>query len=382
MGLRTVIATSRATGVGLGALGFFWGGFAALMPDWQARAGVSDGVLGLLLLLSAVGGMSGMAAGPRVQSGLGRVALPVLTLQLGLVGMVAWAIGSPLALGLVLLWLGWSMSGLDIASNVEISHREAQAGLSLMNWNHALFSFCFAASAGLSGVARRAGAEPGWIMALVGAIVICAALATYEPPAQPREGSEPGAARAKTPWLVVIPAGAMLFFAFVAENSTESWSALHIERNFDAAAGEGAFGPMMLGLTMGMGRLLGQIVAARLGERRLIVLSACIGAFGALLTALAPIKLLAILGIALIGIGAAVVVPSTNSLLGRRVKPRARPLALSRAWLIGFTGFFIGPVAMGAIAEGVGLRWAFGVVAVIMAAIVPGLLRLLKAPQE
>ncbi|KEO54999.1 MFS transporter [Thioclava indica] len=364
----------------MGALGFFWGGFAALMPDWQARAGVSDAVLGTLLLLSAVGGMSAMAAGPWVQARLGVRSLPLLATQLGCVGLFAWLIGSPLALGLVLLWLGWSMAGLDIASNVEISHREAETGLPLMNWNHALFSFGFAMAAGLAGLARRFGAEPGAIMAVIGVAVMIAALATREDAAPQRPAADKTAPRS-LPWRVVIPAGAILFFAFVAENGTESWSALHLERDFQTATGAGAFGPMMLGLTMGLGRVSGQMVAARLGEARLVALSAVIAAIGAGVTAIAPMQGMAVAGIAMIGIGAAVVVPSANSLLGQKLARDMRALALSRAWLIGFTGFFIGPVVMGLIAQGAGLRWAFAAIALMLAAILPALAGLMRRPQ-
>ncbi|MBN2741473.1 MAG: hypothetical protein JXR35_11285, partial [Rhodobacteraceae bacterium] len=219
MALRAAIRASRATGVSLGALGFFWGGFAALMPDWQARAGVSDAALGALLLLSGLGGMAAMASGPWMQRALGRRALPILALQLGLVALMIWTIGTPFSLALVLIWLGWSMAGLDIASNVEVSHREAETGLPLMNWNHALFSFGFAAAAALAGIARQAGVGPGIIMAANGVCVLFAALATREG-VTPMTSAPQRASFGHSAWTVVVPAGMILFLAFVAENST------------------------------------------------------------------------------------------------------------------------------------------------------------------
>ena len=380
MALRAAIRASRATGVSLGALGFFWGGFAALMPDWQARAGVSDAALGALLLLSGLGGMAAMASGPWMQRALGRRALPILALQLGLVALMIWTIGAPFSLALVLIWLGWSMAGLDIASNVEVSHREAETGLPLMNWNHALFSFGFAAAAALAGIARQAGVGPGTIMAANGVCVLFAALATREG-VTPVRSAPQRASFGHSAWTVVVPAGMILFLAFVAENSTESWSALHIKRSFGAAAGGGAFGPMMFGLMMGLGRVFAQMAAAHWGEARLVALSALLAAIGAALSAVAPVQWLAVVGIALIGIGSAVIVPSVNSLLGQRVAHAGRALAMSRAWLIGFTGFFVGPVVMGTIAQGAGLRWAFAAIALILIAILPGLARLMRAPQ-
>ena len=187
---------------------------------------------------------------------------------------------------------------------------------------------------------------------------------------------------AAPPGAVVWPAAAILFAAFVTENATETWSALHIERTFGAPPGSGALGPAMLGLTMGAGRLGGQMLAARLGEARLVALSAGVGALGALLVALAPTQSLAVIGVGLIGAGVAVTVPSANSLLGRRVAPAARARAISRAWMVGFTGFFLGPVLMGLIAQGVGLAAAFVAVALVMASVLPGLARLVRLPDR
>jgi MFS family permease len=74
----------------------------------------------------------------------------------------------------------------------------------------------------------------------------------------------------------------------------------------------------------------------------------------------------------------AVVVPSANSLLGRAVAPEQRAYAISRSWMLGFTGFFLGPVGMGLVAQTFGLRWSFVAVALAMAMILPGLARLTR----
>ncbi|MCB1400723.1 MAG: MFS transporter, partial [Rhodobacteraceae bacterium] len=236
----------------------------------------------------------------------------------------------------------------------------------LMNFNHALFSFGFAGAAALTGLARRAGAGPELIApALAGVLAVFALLMIERsrrpvPPA-PAHDSAPA-----SPWRAILPAALILFAAFVAENATETWSALHIERTLGGPAGEGAFGPAMLGLTMGIGRLSGQMLASRLGEARLVAFSAALGMAGALVVALAPVQWVAVLGVALIGLGCAVVVPSANSLLGRAVRADQRAFAISRAWLLGFTGFFIGPVAMGLIAQGAGLRWSFAAIVLVL----------------
>lgn len=376
MQLIAVARSSRAAGAGLAAIGIFWGGFAACLPEYKTRAGVDDAGLGALLLLAAVGGMTAMALAPRVQARLGGAVLPVLAAGVVLAALGPLLIASPASLGAVLMVMGLAMAALDIAANVRISVDEAATGLPLMNFNHALFSFGFAGAAALTGLARRAGAGPELIApALAGVLAVFALLMIERsrrpvPPA-PAHDSAPA-----SPWRAILPAALILFAAFVAENATETWSALHIERTLGGPAGEGAFGPAMLGLTMGIGRLSGQMLASRLGEARLVAFSAALGMAGALVVALAPVQWVAVLGVALIGLGCAVVVPSANSLLGRAVRADQRAFAISRAWLLGFTGFFIGPVAMGLIAQGAGLRWSFAAIVLVLSLILPGLARL------
>jgi MFS family permease len=90
--------------------------------------------------------------------------------------------------------------------------------------------------------------------------------------------------------------------------------------------------------------------------------------------ACAPTQTVALLGIGISAIGMAVIVPTANSLLGKLVHRDHRAIAISRAWMFGFTGFFIGPALIGFVSEHWGLRVAFVVVAVLVATIIPAVL--------
>lgn len=375
MAFRQVAGASRRTGTGLAAIGLFWGGFAALVPEYKLRAGVSDAQMGTILLCTAVGGITAMALAPRLRRVLGAGTLPVTGMVLALAALLPLSVQSAPTMAVALVLMGAAMSALDINVNVRVSERESETGLPLMNYNHALFSFGFAAAALAAGAARRAGLGPEQIQPVLALVLALAAVLM----AERHVPAPPGAAAAgATPWPVVWPAAAILFAAFVTENATESWSALHIERSLGGRPGEGAFGPATMGLTMGIGRMAGQLLAQRVGEARLVAGSAVLAAIGTLIVALAPVQWLAVLGVGVIGAGVAVLVPSANSLLGRRVAPEQIGLAISRAWMIGFTGFFIGPVAMGLMAQTMGLRAAFAVVALVVATILLSLRRLTR----
>ena len=151
-----------------------------------------------------------------------------------------------------------------------------------------------------------------------------------------------------------------------------------MERTLGGIAGEGAYGPTMLGLMMGIVRLSGQVVAEKIGEAKLILWSAICGVIGAIVVGAAPTQFVVLVGVAIVGVGMAVVVPSVNTILGLLVREDQRSHAISRAWLFGMLGFFIGPAMMGLVSEYFGLRVAFYVVAGIIALMIPAILALGK----
>lgn len=372
MGFLGDLRDSRAPAAGLVAIGLFWGAFAGWLPDIKSRAGVSDAEFGALMMLSAVGGMTAMSVAPRLRRQFGHGLLPASGLAVALVALFPAMIGSRVELGLVLLLLGMTMSFCDILSNIRISEIEARVGHSLMNLNHALFSFALALSAGLMGVARQVGV-PHLVTVIVVALAILALvpLMRRRRPRLVEHEEDTARVAIAAPWLIVLPGAAILWLCFLAENGTESWAAIHIERTLGAEGGLGAFGPAMFALSMGIARMAGQWLAVVLGEVRLIALSVIFATIGALLLAFAPGLGMALLGAAALGLGVAVVVPTANSLIGRTVPDSQRASAIARAWMIGFTGFFIGPPIMGLVSENLGLRVAFGLIAVLVAAILP-----------
>ena len=381
MSILRVALVSRAPIGGLMAVGVFWGGFAALVPDIKAAVGASDQQLGIALIMSALGSMSATYLVPRVGQILGRRAIPFIGVFLVAAFFYPLFAVSVTTLGIALYFVGASVAMLDITSNVRISVLESRHGLHLMNACHAMFSFSFGGAAFVTGLARKAGYGPVEILPSLAVVALVLVLLMWE------NTSTYGTAKldadeaphgTRPPWVAIILTALILFTAFIGENSTEAWSALHIERTLGGAPGEGAYGPTMLGLMMGVVRLSGQVVAERIGEARLILWSAVCGVIGAVVIGAAPNQFVALVGVAIVGTGMAVVVPSVNTILGRLVREDQRSHAISRAWLFGMLGFFVGPSMMGLIAEYYGLRVSFYAVAVVVAAMIPAILALAK----
>ena len=190
----------------------------------------------------------------------------------------------------------------------------------------------YAASAILTGWAREAGWTPIEVLALLSFVVLAATPLVREPrdaAPVPEEiaGAPRGSANAPIVWI----GGVVVMIAFLSESAVEGWSALHLERELGGDPAEGALGPAVLGLTMGIGRSSGQILAARYPEWLMITVACLLSAAGLVLAASADRLAVAYLGFGAMGLGISVVAPMALAVVGRSVSERARVAAIGRA---------------------------------------------------
>jgi MFS family permease len=265
------------------------------------------------------------------------------------------------------LFLASAGSGvMDVLINARVSEIEESSGRLLMNLNHALYSFAYAGGALATGALRSLDLSPVPIFA--GMMVIMIGLAWAARDMTPAALDNAPDTPARMPHGLVVLVGLVVMMAFFAEAATEGWSALHLERTLGGTAGQGAMGPALLGLMMGAGRLSGHALSRLMRDTYLMFLAMLVSAAGLVLAALATDVMLALAGFALAGLGISVVAPLALALVGRVVPPQTRLAAISRASVLGYGAFFFGPPLMGLVAEGFGLRAAFGVVALLLVA--------------
>lgn len=372
--LPTLISARPALAA-FAAMGMGWGCFAAALPDLKAMLGVDEARLGLLLLAAPVAAVSAMLLAPRTGVMLGRLALPLAVLAMamtfGLLGQAGS--GGPAAV-LCLFALGMAGCGattgtLDVLMNARVAELENSRDLHLMNLCHAAYSLGYAGAAIATGGARAAGWSPAMVMGAAGLAAAIMALMAYE-----RDGTITGLVKPKGGFgagLGTVPliGGAVVLIAFMSENASENWSALHIEKTLGGSATEGSMGPAALALTMGLARLAGQGLITRIPAHRLLTGGAVLAAIGALIVAAAGSPAVAYGGFIVMGIGASVIAPTAFSLVGRMAAPAARARAVARATLMGYFGYFFGPPTLGFIAGAFGLRAAFGFAALMLMAV-------------
>ncbi len=367
MRLGTDISLSRATLPAFAIQGYGWGAFAALVPQLKAGIGAPDGMFGVVLLFAAAGAMSAMLLAPRIDRQLDRWSQPVAGLfMIGSFVAVALAPG-PAAFAAAMFCVGVGAGLLDVVMNARVSEIESRSGRALMSLNHAGFSLAYAVSAASTGLAREAGVAPMQVFACLVVLTLVVGSVIRLPSADAAEGMGRGQGGRLGP--LVAFAGAITLIAFVAENATEGWSALHIERTLGGSAAEGGLGPAMLGLTMAIGRFLGHVLSVRGREAALIGAAALVSALGAGLAAVAPVPAVAYAGFAVLGLGVSVIAPLAIGLAGALAAPARRTETVSRVVMIGFVGFFIGPPMMGLVSEVAGLRASFVVIALALVAV-------------
>jgi hypothetical protein len=347
-------------------IGMAWAAFFAQMPQIKANIGASDGAYGTVLLVSSGGALMAMWLAPLAERSLGRWGLPLAGMGVAFGMLGAGMTGDIILFGLAMGLAAMGAGVVDVLINVRVSETETRTGRALMNLNHGLYSLAYAGSAVVVGLCREAGFTPGQIF--TGLLLVCAVLAAVMLPRRTVEVPAPVASGGGVfPRGLVWVIGLLVLVAFLVEAATEGWSALHLERTLGGGPAEGALGPAILGLTMGLGRLTGHFAGHRWRDFQVMAAGFALSVLGLGLVAAAPGLAAAYTGFALTGLGVSVIAPLALATLGRSVAPEVRLHAISYASVLGYGAFFLGPPLMGLISEALGLRAAFTTVGLVLA---------------
>ena len=374
--LKDLIASRRAL-TGFVVVGFGWAAFSAQMPVIKAQVGVGDGAWGTLVLIGSTGAIMAMWLAPLLHRLVGRWAMIVGAASMVAGFVLAGAAHTPVSLGIALFLAAGGSGVADVLANAEVSEAEAETERSLMNLNHGLFSLSYAFAAMAVGVARASGFGPVTIFAAM-AFAVALLIPWMVLPTRALADDDPQDATGM-PRALVWVGGLVVLAAFLGEAASEGWSALHVERTLGGGPAEGAMGPALLATGMAIGRLGAHVFGAGWPPFRVMSVAACLAGCGLVLAGAAPGVPLAYLGFLLGGLGVSVVGPLALGLVGQAVRPKFRLAAISQAAALGYAAFFLGPVIMGFIAEGFGLRMSFYAIGGIMFAVAALLLPLWRS---
>ena len=341
------------------AFGAYWGAWGVLVPDVKEQVDASVTELGIAFLALALAALPAMLVTGRIVDRVGPRILPLTLVLFGLAAVLPGLAGSVWQLTLALILVGITTGAVDVVINVAATNVETSGGPRVMQVAHALFSGGFLVAAVAVGIARGAGAGALPVLAGIGLLVLVSAAFNRGYPTAPRR---------EAPRRIVLShrllvLGLLCGLAFMIEGGIENWSALYLETDLDASPTVSGLGPGAFAAAMVGGRLLGQWLELRVGDRRLLSVGALVGSGGLLLAAVAPGVPLALLGFAIGGAGVSVAAPTLFGAAGRGASEAERGSAVASVTTISYLGFLVGPPLIGAVSGATDLRVGIGLLA-------------------
>ena len=364
----------RAAARGRVAVSLLFFSYGAILGAWTARIpaikhvlGLSDGQLSVGLLAFAAGAITGMQAigRPVDRYGSARLMVPAALADAAL--LVAPGYAPNLAMLVVSLYaFGVAHGALNVAMNVNGVEVQREWGRPIMSSLHAAYSIGGFVGAAVGGLFAYAGGSATAtflaVAAAVSALALWAGRWAYRSHPRPQPGESATAAMPRP--TAVLFLGVLVFCCLVGEGAAADWSAVYLRDNLGTGAGFAASAYAAFAVAMMAGRLVGDRLALRFGPVALVRGCGLLAAVGFGGTLLIGRPTAGVIGFACLGAGLSCIAPQVFSAAGSQ-HPAAAGKAIARVAGLGFLGFVVGPVVIGAAAELVGLPTALAIPAVL-----------------
>jgi MFS family permease len=383
--------------------------FANLLPRYpeiKAALALTNTEFGIAVAAYPVGSLlAGLAAASLIRRfRSSRVALGgtiIISCGVLLAGLApSWAL-----LAASLLLVGGADAIVDVAQNSHGLRVQRLFGRSILNSFHATWSVGAVVGGLMAGGAAALVLPLGVHLTISAAVFIVTGLVAYRlslPGAEPAEdgagtpdgaetagvagtpggaGTPDGANSAPRSVLpVALPRrgakflvmGALVLVAIcgiVFEDAGNSWSALYLANSLDSSAAIAAFGFVALVGAQFVGRIVGDRLVDRFGQRAIARVGGAIAAIGMGAALAFPSVPLTIVGFALVGLGSATLVPAAMHAADELPGFRAGTGITIVSWLMRL-GFLISPLIVGMVADASSLRYGLLIVPVAGLAVV------------
>ncbi|MFF8963867.1 MFS transporter [Streptomyces globisporus] len=369
---------------------FFTNGalFANLLPRYpqiKEDLAIGNGAYGLAVAAFPAGAITaGLAAGVLVRR-MGSARVAVLGTLLTGAGILAAGLAPSVALFATALFLAGAMDALtDVAQNAHGLRVQRRYGRSILNSFHAVWSIGAVTGGLMAAGAMALDLSLGVHLAVAAVVLVAAAggALRFCLPGPDNEPEETGPERRGTEGAhgtsrVGFVLAALVLIATagtLVEDAGNSWAALYLSDALHASAALAAWGFIALVGAQFIGRIIGDRLVDRFGQRAVARSGGLITAVGMGLALAVPTLPGTVLGFALAGFGVATLVPAAmheaDALPG--LKPGSGLTIVS--WLMRL-GFLLSPPIVGQVADAAGLRTgllvipAAGVLVVLLAGV-------------
>jgi MFS family permease len=373
--------------------------FANLLPRYpeiKAALDLTNTEFGIAVAAYPVGSLlAGLAAAALIRRfRSSRVALAgtiIISCGVLLAGLApSWAL-----LAGALLLVGGADAIVDVAQNSHGLRVQRLFGRSILNSFHAIWSVGAVVGGLMAGGAAALFLPLGVHLPISAAVFIVTGIVAYRlalPGAEPAEvvagtmddaatpspKDEPAVLPGRSAKFVLM--GALVLVAvcgIMFEDAGNSWSALYLANSLGAPAAIAAFGFVALVGAQFVGRIAGDRLVDRFGQRSIARIGGALAALGMGAALAFPSVPLTIAGFALVGLGSATLVPAAMHAADELPGFRAGTGITIVSWLMRL-GFLISPLVVGMIADAASLRAGLlvvpvaGVLVVLFSAVLSG----------
>lgn len=345
--------------------GFMVGSWAPKIPEFARRLELSEGQLGLMILMFGIGSLVMMPIGGAQIARHGSASVvKVLAIMLVPALLFVTLAGNAWFGVFAMVYFGGFAGAMDVAMNANAVEVEKSMRRSIMSSCHAFWSLGGLLGAGAGGflISHFGTMTHAVILTIAAAVMLAGAwpMIFVDAP-HPSEGKRKARLpMTPLPWLI----GIVALFSMVPEGAILDWGALYLRQELGASVTLSGFAFAAFSLTMAVMRFAGDLVRDRLGAVLTLRISTTMAIVGMLISGLAPDAMLVIVGFAIAGIGISNMVPIAFSAAGNM--PGLAPgVGISVATFLGYSGMLFAPSLIGFIAEHTGFAIIFATLPVL-----------------
>jgi hypothetical protein len=335
-----------------------FGTWVAAIPGIKERLGFTDGSLGLSLLLSPLGALTGVAFSTRVFS-----KIPVGTWMFwGYSTLCLIMIAEINSVNRVMLWLCLYLFGFvsflnGVSANATVHKLEKVYGRRMMSTCHGMYSLGGGLSAGLAALMFWMQVPSRWQIVLIAAAILVILqlnrchLVGHTEIIHSRSGL-------KLPSPTILGISFICMITFMAEGCVADWSAIYLKETLYASKEFISLGYAGFSAAMTVGRFNGDSLISKVGSKKVVIGGSMLAATGFLVVVIAPTVLIAIVGYMLVGCGCCCIVPVLFS-ASAQIPGVSTVEGFAMVTTGGLIGFLTGPSLIGFISEKADLSAGF-----------------------
>jgi MFS family permease len=327
-----------------------FGIWVASIPGIKSRLGFTDGSLGLSLLLSPLGAITGMVLSTRIFS-----KIPVgKWMFMGYIILCCIMILQINSINRLMFWICLYCFGATsflngVSVNATVNMLEKKSNRLLMSTCHGMYSLGGALSAGIAALLFTMHIPSGWQIVMVAFIIVTVILSNKN---YLLANSDIIHSRSsvKLPSLTILGISFICMVSFMAEGCVADWSAIYLKEILFAPKAVISLGYAGFSVAMTVGRLNGDMLITKLGSKNVVVSGSLLAATGFLVVVTAPMVIVAILGYIMIGFGSCCIVPVLFR-ASANIPGISTVEGFAMVTTGGLIGFLTGPSLIGFISE-------------------------------